>query len=236
MKKVLIPFLTISLFICPSIKADIPNELAVLMATGAAGLAGYAYKTQNLDLVSGTAVGLGAAAAIALSYWYAAYHTYNALNDAIDYLEMTGRWAKYKPLNWRKTYLINNKITLENFDTVLRETESESVDFPLISMFRKLQQFDALFKDMRAISNKLILDTQEFNTLTLRKTSFFYEKLLAQQKRLDAVIKRVQDNLSMVKQHPHWNEQWKMYQTRDIAFEKTNILVKGVKDILQGAK
>ncbi len=36
----------------------------------------------------------------------------------------------------------------------------------------------------------------------------------------------------MVKKHPHWNEQWKLYQRRDIALEKTNVWIKGIKDIV----
>lgn len=236
MKKVFLLVLTALLCTNPIVKAEIPNELAALAALGAAGAAGYAFKTQDLDLVSGTAVGLGAAAAIALSYWASAYNTYNKINDALDYLELTGSWARYKPLHWRRNYLLNNQITTENFDTVLRETESESVDFPLITIFKKLQQYDAMFNEMRRISDKLLLETQLFNMLTGRKTSSFYQKLQAQRARLEKLIKRIQDSLSAVKKHPYWNEQWKMYQTRDIAFEKTNILVKGVKDILRGAQ
>lgn len=242
MKKVILSILTGLLCINPSLKAQeipqvgIPNELAALMALGATGLAGYVFKTQDLDLVSGTAVGLGALLAIAASYWASAYRTYSKLNDALDYLELTGTYARHKPFQWRKHYLLNHQITPENFDTVLRETGSESVDFPLITIFRKLQQYDAMFNEMRSISDKLLLDTQLFNRLTGRSTSAFYQKLQAQRDRLDKLIKRIQDSLSAVKKHPYWNEQWKMYQTRDIAFEKTNILVKGVKDILRGAQ
>lgn len=178
--------------------------------------------------------GLGLGTALTLSYLISPYLTYNSLNDTLDYLELKGRWASHASFYWKKNYLVNTKITDDNMDTVLQETGAGSSDFPLITIVRKLQQYEALFEGMRNMSDKLLRQTQMFNYITFRKTSAFYQKLEAQRERLEALIKRVRDNIAAVKKYRDWNEQWKMYQTRDTALEKTNILIKGVKDIVRG--
>ncbi len=234
MKKVLFTLFTCLFFVTPSssLQAMAPTDS---INDAIAALTGY---VQNLDMEKGAKLGLGVAAGVSaaaiLSYWISAYAAYFKINDALDYLQLTGRYARDKTLLWKKHYLINNQITESNFDIALQETDSESVDFPLIALFKKLQQYDAMFLHLRNISDKLLIQTQWWNSITFRKTSSFYQKLVTQRARLDAIIKLVRDNLSAVKKHPNWIEQWKMYQTRDIAFEKTERLVKGVKDIIHG--
>jgi len=208
--------LLIGLFLGGQTVQAVDNDAAFGIGTAgfvAAGIAAYQASQKLLDEHSRwAAVTIAAAGIVWTACWFRAaeYFRYRKIENHLDFIELKGNWARRKALYHSQHYLFNVAITDDNFDTTLQETDCESVDFPLIVMFKRLQQADALLVRLRKLS-----DTAMFNTT--RKQGSFYAKLLVQRNRLDEIMKRVRGNISAVKKHPMWLEQWKMYQKRDMS-------------------
>lgn len=181
---------------------------------GAAYIVAHDYPALDDRLVGGVAAVAGLIWIVAIVS-QAEYWTYRKIERHLNFLESKGPWARRKVI-WHKHYLFNVEMTDANFDTVVHEVDCESVDFPLIEMFKKLQEADSALVHLRDLS-----DTVMYNTC--RKQSPFYKKVVAQRARLDTLISRIRGNIRAIKQHRLWVEQWKMYQTKDIAFGKVRL-------------